>query len=96
MLDYTGPVMVEVRMEETPNPNARRYVVDRPVQEGARGRFYTSPEQTQEPLVTELLALEGAAGVMLLPNSVTVNKHDGASWTDLDPKVRATLTRYFT
>lgn len=87
--------MVHVRMEETPNPNARRYVLDRPVQEGARGRFYTAPGQSDEPLVTDLLALEGAVGVMLLPNSVTINKAPEATWDELDLGVRETLTRYF-
>lgn len=82
-------------MEETPNPNARRYVVDRPVQEGARGRFFTAPEQSDEPLVAELLALQGTVGVMLLPNSVTINKAPATTWDELDPAVRETLSRYF-
>lgn len=86
---------VNIRTEETPNPNARRFVVDRPVQDSARGRFYTSPSATDDPLVAALFAVEGVSGVMLLPNSITVNKDAGADWKNLEEVARETIRNYF-
>lgn len=85
---------VKIRMEETPNPNARRYVIDRPVQQAAKGRFFTSGD-AGEPLVEALFGVPGVAGVLLLPNSVTINKTPGSDWEMVDPSTRSTLESYF-
>lgn len=86
---------VTIRPEETPNPNARRYVLDRPVQEQAKGRFFTSSDQSDEPLVSALFDISGVTGVMLLPTSVTVNKSEAASWDDVDEAARSAIESYF-
>ena len=81
---------LSIRVEDTPNPNARRYIVNRAVQEQPKGRFFTSAE-SDDPVVRVLFELDGVAGVMLLPSSVTVNKKQGQAWDELDPGVRAAL-----
>lgn len=86
---------VHIRAEETPNPQARRYILDRPVQEGSKGRFFRSPEETDEPLAKALFDLDGVQGVMFLPNSVTVNKGDAHSWETLEPRVQEAIRGYF-
>ncbi|MFN2388953.1 MAG: NifU N-terminal domain-containing protein [Actinomycetota bacterium] len=86
---------VTIRAEDTPNPNARRYVVNRPVQQDPKGRFFTSGKDAGEPLVEILFELEGVAGVMLLPNSVTVNKANAASWDELDGEAQRRISGYF-
>lgn len=86
---------LQIRMEETPNPNSKRYVLNRPVQESPKGRFFTEPPEEGEPLVRILLALEGVKGVMLLPNSVTVNKDAAAGWDDLASEAEEAIKSYF-
>lgn len=86
---------VTIQTAETPNPNARRYMVNRPVQEESKGRFYKSGDQSDEPLVKSLLGIEGADSVMLLPSSITVNKTNGAKWDDVDAAVRRAIEDYF-
>lgn len=86
---------VEITVQETPNPAARRFVLDKPVQDQTRGRFFTDPGESDDELATSLLELDGVAGVMLLPTSVTVNKTDEASWDDVEPAARAALEGYF-
>jgi hypothetical protein len=86
---------VIVRTEEPPNPNARRYVLNRPVQEQSKGRFFMNADSSDEPLVRSLFALEGVEGVMFLPNSVTVNKTNAASWDALDAAAREAIESYF-
>ncbi len=60
--------------ENTSNPNAHRYLVDRAVQEQPKGRFFPSADQADDPLARALFQVEGVAAVMLLPRSVTVTK----------------------
>lgn len=86
---------VSIKAVETPNPNARRYVVDRPVQEESKGRFYRAGDQTDEPLVRTLLNIEGTESVMLLPNSITVNKANSSKWDDVESATTQAIEDYF-
>ena len=86
---------VRITPQDTPNPNARRVVLDRPVQEGSRGRYFTDPTSCDDPLARTILEVEGVVGVMLLPNSVTVSKANEASWETLQPLVVQRIHRYF-
>jgi hypothetical protein len=86
---------VSVRSEATPNPNARRFLVDRTVQEQPKGRFFSSPEQADDPLARSLFELEGVAAVMLLPASVTVTKTASASWDVVDEGAQRTIQQHF-
>jgi len=84
---------INIRSEETPNPNARRYLVNRAVQDQAKGRFFVSGSDAQEPLADALLAVEGVAAVMLLPGSVTVTKENGTSWEAVEPAALTVIDR---
>jgi len=86
---------VRITPQDTPNPNARRVVLDRPVQEGSRGRYFTDPTACDDPLARVILEVEGVVGVMLLPNSVTVSKDNEASWEQLQPLVVQKIHGYF-
>jgi hypothetical protein len=86
---------VRITPQDTPNPNARRLVLDRPVQESPRGRYFTDSRACDEPLARAILDLPGVVGVMLLPNSVTVNKANEASWEGLQPLVVQKIHGYF-
>lgn len=84
-----------VRSEETPNPNSRRYLVDRVVQDQPKGRFFPSPKEADDPLARSLFEVEGVAAVMLLPASVTVTKTASASWEVVDAAAQRTIVEYF-
>lgn len=87
---------VNVTVQETPNPQARRFVVDQPVQDESRGRFFTRIEDAgEEPLVHQLLSAEGVAAVLLLPTSVTVTKDESASWEAVEDTARGILDEHF-
>jgi hypothetical protein len=86
---------LSVTVQETPNPNARRFLVDRPVQEDPHGRFFTAGDQGADPLARAVMQVGGVAEVMLLPNSITVNKIPSASWVDVEAGVREALGQYF-
>jgi hypothetical protein len=87
---------ITVTVQETPNPEARRFVVDQPVQEQPRGRFFTSiDEAADEPLAHRLLSAEGITAVLLLPTSVTVTKASDASWDAVEQTTREVLDEHF-
>lgn len=84
-----------IRGEDTPNPNARRYLVDRPVQEERKGRFFPRADEADHPLARALFGIEGVAAVMLLPTSVTVTKTASASWHDVDAEAQRAIEQHF-
>lgn len=86
---------VNVNVQETPNPEARRFVVDHPVQDESRGRFFTDAETADDPLAQRLLSTDGVAAVLLLPTSVTVTKQSGATWEDVETVARDALETHF-
>lgn len=79
-------------VQDTPNPNARRFVVDVPVQREQRGRSFTDADAAaDDPVASRLLALDGVTGILLLPASVTVTKANDADWGTVEPAVRSAL-----
>lgn len=87
---------LSIRIEETPNPNAHRYVLNRQVQEEAKGRFFAVDDQPDEPLALALVQVDGVTNVLLLPNSVTVNKDNERDWKAVDDATLAVIEDHFT
>ena len=80
--------------ERTPNPNSIKWVVGRPVVDGAASaHFDAEPPSAVSPLAARLFAIEGVTGVFLASNFVTVTKRPEVEWTDLaQPVVDAIKT----
>ena len=82
----------KVRFQETPNPNAGKFVVGRTLVEGRRGRTFDSPAAAAgDPIAERLFAVPGVASVFVVADFVTVTKDAGAAWTELAPRVQAAL-----
>lgn len=78
---------VDVMVDPTPNPNAVKFTLDRPVTEGG-SQSYANKEQAQaNPLAAKLFELPGVAAVFFLNNFVTVTRDPAQSWDDLVPEV---------
>lgn len=86
---------ISIRPEETPNPNARRYLVDREVQDQPKGRFFISGKEAGEPLADALLAVDGVSAVMLLPTSITVTKQNGSTWESVESAAITVIEQHF-
>lgn len=81
-----------VRVEQTPNPNALKFTVNRMLAEG-RAQNYTSPEQAfASPLARSLLAVPGVKSVFLLRDFASITRVDGAAWEPIIEQVHAVLT----
>ena len=92
-----GFVVVEV--VSTPNPNAVKFVLDRPVAERPVS-FLTADalvgKQAEHPvsksgLVARLFAIPGVSSLLFLNDFVTVNKRPEAKWPGLKRAVKKAL-----
>jgi hypothetical protein len=86
------PIKV-VDIQETPNPNARKFIVDGPFWDPPLS-FFNAPAAAGTPLAERLFALPGVAGLLFLGNFVTVSKTAAASWSELTKAVRTALEHY--
>ena len=81
-----------VEVQDTPNPNAMKFMLDRPISDRPIS-FLKRDAATGHALAEKLFAIEGVVSVFLLNDFVTVNKSPEAHWKDLTAKVKQVLTR---
>jgi hypothetical protein len=82
-----------VEFQPTPNPNALKCVLDRPLPgspESLRS-FRDSAQAAGDPLGHSLMALPGVTSVLISTNWLTVNKNPDAGWTTIKKAVQKTL-----
>ena len=83
------------RHEETPNPHALKFIVDRVLNPGPP-RSYRRPEDAaDDPLAAALFAAGPVTSVLVVSDFVTVNKKTSARWKALRPKIEAALAHHF-
>ena len=94
-----GPMSYRVvEFQATPNPNAVKFVLDRPVAEQPVS-FLTADSQAKQPehpvsksgLVARLFAIPGVSGLLFLNDFVTVSKRSEAKWPGLKRAVKKAL-----
>jgi Fe-S cluster biogenesis protein NfuA len=72
-------------IQETPNPNAVKFILREPVTHGV-GRQFASTDQAQsDPLAKSLFDIGNVVSVFYMDNMVTVEKEDAADWDELLP-----------
>jgi len=83
------PFRVEV-VEQTPNPNVVKFVLDRPICEGSIS-FFNAAAAVQHPVASRLFGIKGVVNVLLLRDFITVSKSPDASWSQIKTQVRKVL-----
>jgi hypothetical protein len=78
--------------QPTPNPNALKCVLDRPLPEPIRS-FRSAAEAAGDPLGNALFAVPGVTGVLLSGGWLTVNKTKDAAWAGVKRGVQDALKR---
>jgi hypothetical protein len=85
-----GYEVKEVR--PTPNPNAVKFVLDRPI--AAQPTSFFNAESAQgHPVASQLFGVDGVTSVLLLGDFVTVNKRAEVQWLDVRRRVEEILNR---
>ncbi len=81
----------EVReIQSTPNPNAAKFVLDRPVSDSPTS-FFNAEQAKGHLLATRLFAIEGVTSLLLLGDFITVNKTPDTHWKVLSKQVSEIL-----
>jgi Fe-S cluster biogenesis protein NfuA len=74
-------------IEETPNPNAVKFVLKEPVSNGVARSFHSREEAAADALARALFEFGEVVSVFYMGNMVTVEKEDEADWDDLLPRL---------
>jgi len=83
---------LRVVFQETPNPNAGKFTMDRELFDSRRGRtFADATGAGGVPFAERLLADPDVLSVFAVADFVTVTKRPEASWKDLAPRVTRVL-----
>ncbi len=72
---------VLIRVQATPNPNAWKFVLDKPVLNDGKATYSTSEEAAGNRLALDLLAIDGVKQVHFFQNVITITHR-----IDLDPE----------
>jgi hypothetical protein len=78
---------VSIDVQATPNPNALKFVIDRPTTDGAPRSFRSVEEAAGNPMGTGLLEVAGVESVFMTANFISVMKTEGAQWEQIVPEV---------
>lgn len=79
-------------IQETPNPNARKYLLDRPIVSNPTS-FFNAAAATGNVLAEKLFAIPGVSSLLLLNDFITVNKTPEARWQEITPAVKDVLAQ---
>lgn len=81
-----------VTFQATPNPNAGKFVVGRPVvSSGGSLSFFSAEQAGEDPIGSALFGIAGVASVFMVEDFVTVTKTPEAGWTELVPLVTTAI-----
>lgn len=72
-------------IQETPNPNAVKFILREPVTSGVALQFDSVEKGQADPLAKSLFDVGSVVSVFYMDNMITVEKEDTADWDDLLP-----------
>ena len=81
-----------VRIDPTPNPNALKFTVGKPV-DGPK--TFVAGQDDDEPFAGPLLALEGVTSLFMTADFVTISKTPESSWDEIAPEAQRILETAF-
>ena len=78
-------------IQETPNPNARKFIVDQPTEQPMS--FFNADSAKGYDLPEKLFAIRGVISLLFLNDFITINKSSDTKWSDILKDVRKVLGR---
>jgi Fe-S cluster biogenesis protein NfuA len=74
-------------IEETPNPNAVKFILKEPVTNGTARQFDSAEKAEGDALAKALFEVGEVASVFYMDKMITVEKRDEGDWDDLLPRL---------
>src|SRR5262249_22967538 len=72
-------------IQETPNPNAVKFILREPVTNGVARQFASTEQAQSDSLAKSLFDIGNVVSVFYMDNMITVEKEDTADWDELLP-----------
>lgn len=72
-------------IQETPNPNAVKFILKEPVSHGTSHSFKTPESAADDPLAKSLFDVGDVVSVFYMDKMITVEKTDDAEWDEVLP-----------
>ena len=72
-------------IEETPNPNAVKFILREPVSNGTAKSFASAGQAADDPLAKALFEVGNVVSVFYMDKMITVEKDEAGDWDDLLP-----------
>src|SRR6478735_6555121 len=72
-------------IQETPNPNAVKFILREPVTAGVARQFGSNDQAQSDELARSLFNVGSVASVFYMDNMITVEKENAADWDELLP-----------
>ncbi len=72
-------------IEETPNPNAVKFILREPVSHGVAQQFNSASQAEKDPLAKALFDVGHVVSVFYMDKMITVEKDNEGDWDDLLP-----------
>src|SRR5260221_14681058 len=72
-------------IQETPNPNAVKFILREPVTHGVARQFGSADQAQSDTLAKSLFDVGSVVSVFYMDNMITVEKEDPADWDELLP-----------
>ena len=72
-------------IQETPNPNAVKFILREPVSNGVAQQFASVDQAQTDVLAKSLFDVGSVVSVLYMDNMITVEKEDAADWDELLP-----------
>src|ERR1041385_9087869 len=74
-------------IEETPNPNAVKFILREPVSNGVAQQYGSAELAENDPLAKSLFDVGHVVSVFYMDRMITVEKDDEGDWDDLLPRL---------
>ena len=77
-------------VQTTPNPNAAKFVLDRPIVPQPTS-FFNAAAASDDPIASRLFDIDGVTSVLMLGDFVTINKKPEVKWNAITERVQEVL-----
>ena len=84
-----------IQTETTPNPATLKFLPGQAVLDAGTADFPTAEAGDRSPLARRIFAVDGATGVFLGGDFVTVTKDDAVAWDHVKPAILGAIMEHF-
>lgn len=74
---------VKIEVEGTPNPNAAKFTLDRPLPVEESRSYFDAESAQDDPLARRLFEVDGVRALLMVDSFITVTKEETADWDGL-------------